>query len=124
MRHRLRVLSGLFLLITLLLGFTSAAQATSLTLSGGWSYQYGTNTVRLTVGKITNNASGGNSGSLRLELWAFSTPYDGTALPGYRLAQYQMSVLNGGSSYSNVSSGSVTASLPPSGTWHMALLLT
>lgn len=124
MRHRLRVLSGLFLVITLLLGFTSAAQATSLTLSGGWSYQYGTNTVTLTVGKITNNASGGNSGSLRLELWAFSTPYDGTALPGYRLAQYQMSVLNGGSSYSNVSSGSVTASLPPSGTWHMALLLT
>lgn len=126
MRHRLRlcVLSGLFVTIVLLLGFSSAAQATSLTLSGGWSYQYGTNTVTLTVGRITNNATGGNSGTLRLELWAFSTPYDGSALPGYRLAQYQMTGLNGGSSYNNVSSGSVTATLPPSGTWHMALLLT
>lgn len=123
-RSRLLVLSGLFATIVLSLSFSYAAQATSLTLSGGWSYQYGTNTVTLTVGKITNNATGGNSGSLRLELWAFSSPYDGTAMPGYRLAQHQLSVLNGGSAYNNVSSGSITATLPPTGTWHMALLLT
>lgn len=123
-RSRLLVLSGLFATIVLSLSFSYAARATSLTLSGGWSYQYGTNTVTLTVGKITNNATGGNSGSLRLELWAFSSPYDGTAMPGYRLAQHQLSVLNGGSSYTNVSSGSISATLPPSGTWHMALLLT
>lgn len=123
-RSRLPILSGLFVVIVLFLSFSASAQATSLSLSGGWSYQYGTNTVTLTVGKITNNATGGNSGSLRLELWAFSTPYDGTAMPGYRLAQYQMNVLNGGWAYNNVSSGSVTASFPPTGTWHMALLLT
>ncbi|MDO9316826.1 MAG: hypothetical protein Q7V56_01330 [Gammaproteobacteria bacterium] len=119
----MRCLSCWIAVAILAFSLSASALATSLTLSGGWSYQYGTNTVTLTVGQITNDATGGNSGSLRLELWAFDTPYAGLAQPGYKLATHQMSVLNGGASYSTVSSGSVTATLPPVGTWHIALLL-
>ena len=97
--------------------------ATDVRLALNWSYQYNGSTVVLNAGNITNYATGGNSGTLRLELWAFDTPYNGGAQPGYRLATYQMSTLNGGSALSDVTSGAVSASYPPNGTWNIALLL-
>ena len=118
--HKL-LLCGCVLLVSV---FSSLAlAATDVRLTGSWSYQYSSSAVVLTAGKITNYASGGNSGTLRLELWAFDTPYNGGAQPGYRLATYQMSTLNGASSLSNVASGSVSASYPPNGSWNISLLL-
>lgn len=112
------------LLLLCLAVFIPASQALDLYLTAGWSYTYSGNTVVLTVAKISNYRSGGTSGSLRLELWAFASPYDGTAMPGYQLATYQLNPLSGGYAHNNVSSGSRSATRPPVGNWYMALLLT
>lgn len=107
-----------------LLSFHSAAWATSISLSGNYTYQYSGSYVVMSADKISNNTSGGYSGTLRMELWAFSTPYTGASQTGYKLATYQLpQQLNGGQYYSNVSSGSVAATYPPSGTWYISLLI-
>jgi hypothetical protein len=107
-----------------LLSFHSAAWATSISLSGNYTYQYSGSYVVMSADKISNNTSGGYSGTLRMELWAFSTPYTGASQTGYKLATYQLpQQLNGGQYYANVSSGSVAATYPPSGTWYISLLI-
>ncbi len=124
MRHSsAELLFPLFVSLLACLHSASTFAATDVRLAGSWSYQYNGSTVTLSSTQVKNHASGGNSGTLRLELWAFETPYNGGALPGYRLATYQMSTLNGGSSLSNIVSGAVAATYPPNGTWNIALLL-
>lgn len=108
----------------LLLEFSNASFATNVTLTGPWSAQLLPGSSVLSVGKVSNNATSGNSGSLRLELWAFDYPYAGGAQPGYRLADYQLPSLNGRTEYKDVVSPSITTTRAPAGTWHMAMLLT
>lgn len=119
--------SRLVVLCTLLVCiYAPAASATSISLGGSWSYQYPSgngSAVVLSIDRITNNATSGYSGTLRLELWAFATPYAGTSQNGYQLATYQMGTLNAGASFNNVISGSVAASFPPTGAWNIALLV-
>lgn len=120
-----RGLHLLFVAIALLLtaAISVPASATELTLTGRWSYQYSGSSVVMTVDRITSLASSGTSGSLRLELWAFGSPFKGSRQLGYRLATHQLDPLSAGASYSDVSSGSVAAELPPTGRWYMALIL-
>jgi len=122
-RSRYVNVSRLIVMLAGALCFSQLAMATSLSLSGNWSYQYSGSTVLLTVDRITNNTTGGRSGTLRMELWAFASPFSGTSQSGYQLATYSLNPLNGGAYYSNVSSGSIAATRPPAGTWHIALLL-
>lgn len=123
-RSRFLPASRLIAMFALVFCFSQPAIATSLSLSGSWSYQYSGSTVVLNVDRITNNATGGRSGTLRMELWAFASPFNGSSQPGYQLATYTLAPLNGGYYYSGVSSGSVAATRPPTGTWYIALLLT
>ncbi|MEI7950736.1 MAG: hypothetical protein WCI66_10950 [Gammaproteobacteria bacterium] len=112
------------MLLTCVLAHT--ASATSISLAGSWSYQYPQGngaTVVLSVDRITNNATSGHSGTLRMELWAFATPYAGTSQSGYQLATYQLDTLNAGASLTAVASGNISASFPPTGAWNIALLL-
>jgi len=120
---RARSLHQSFAVIILLFAvFNSApAAATKLGLSGGWSYQYSGSTAEMTVGGISNLASSGTSGSLRLELWAFGSPFKGARQLGYRLATYRVDPLSAGTAYANVSSGSVAFDQPPQGRWHISL---
>lgn len=123
----LRRPSGLAVLSTLLFCFLAGtATAASISLSGSWSYQYpqsNGSTVVLNVGGITNNSASGHSGTLRMELWAFATPYTGISQSGYHLATHQLATLAAGASLTNVSSGIIAASVPPSGAWNIALLV-
>lgn len=98
--------------------------ATELSLSGTWTYQYSGPSVVLSSDRINNLATAGTSGSLKLELWAFGSPFKGGSQLGYQLASYQLSPLDSGFSYTDVSSGTVSATRPPVGTWYLALLLT
>lgn len=111
------------LLPIFLLSFHISAYATSLSYSWPWYYQLTDTTAVLTVGEISNLESSGTSGTLRMELWAFASPFDGTQQSGYRLASHQLEPLAAGTSYSNVSTGTISYSNPPDGTWHLALLL-
>lgn len=108
----------------LLLEFAKPTFATNVTLTGPWSAQLSSGSSVLSVAKVFNNATGGTSGSLRLELWAFEYPYTGGTQPGYHLADYQLPPLNGRMEHRDVASPSVTTTRAAAGSWYMALLLT
>jgi hypothetical protein len=114
----------LLALSALVLGFAGRVFATDVTLTGPWSTQISSGSSVLSVAKVSNNATTGNSGSLRLELWAFDYPYAGGAQPGYHLADYQLQALNGRTEYKNVVSPAVPTTRPAAGTWYIAMLLT
>jgi hypothetical protein len=93
---------------------------TSLSFVGNGYYSVVGNTVVLQADKLQNNELFGISGTIRLELWAFSSPYPGTTL-GYKMASYVLGQLNGGYYFFNINSGSIPFSLPPPGTWDFSL---
>src|SRR5829696_6195950 len=93
---------------------------TSLSLVGSGSYSVVGNTVVLRADGIENNEFGGISGTIRLELWAFSTPFPGTTI-GYKLASYVVGQLSGGFGFYNVNSGFIPFALPPPGAWSFSL---
>lgn len=73
--------------------------ATPVVFSGPSSYQISGNTVHITVNRISNNSVGGHSGSLRVELWALTTPYFGGAVTGYITASIRTNTISGGADY-------------------------
>lgn len=97
-------LKPIFLLFLFGLVTVRTSWATDVVLTGPWAAQITGNTSTLNVEKISNFTTGGHSGSLRLELWAFDYPYAGGAQPGYHLADYQLQSLSGLMEYQNVTS--------------------
>lgn len=117
----------LFAWLLLLLAPTLLS-AQTLTLEGQSAFQTTGNTVVITVDRIRFSCPAGvsgTSGSIRLELWATSSPFSGTgSISGYRTAIYQLpQVLSCGQSYTNVSSGTVAYTPPPAGYASYSLLL-
>lgn len=94
----------------------------SLDISGDVSYNVTDSTIVLRAGRIQNNSSGGSSGTIRMELWAFTSPYSGSG-GGYKLASFTLNQLSGGYSYTAVSSGSVLFSPPPPGRFYFSMLV-
>lgn len=110
---RFFILLGLF--------FPVLAAAANISLVGA-SYQISGSTVVLSADKVVNNDTGGTSGTLKMTLWAFPSPFDGTQ-SGYTLATYTLGQLNGGYYYSGISSGTITYTPPPNGTWYYTLFV-
>jgi hypothetical protein len=77
----------------------------------------------LTADQVQNLDSS-TSGTLRIELWALTAPYSGSAATGYKVAQFTVGQIASGASLYNLSSGSVTFTAPPSGTWTFVLFIT
>lgn len=96
---------------------------TSLSFVGSGSYSVSGNTVVLKADEILNNQVGFTSGTIRLELWAFSIPYPGTTV-GYKLAECVLGWLYGGYAFYNINSGSISFATPPPGSWYFSLLAT
>lgn len=103
---------------------TPATRNPYLQFVGNVTWQTNGTTATLTANQISYTNTGATSKPIRLELWAFSHPFAGIAATGYRLAIYSLPALQGGSSYNNVNSGPITFTAPPTGWWHIALLLT
>src|SRR3954467_3695053 len=61
-----------------------------------------------TADRVENRTVGGTSGTVQLELWAFSSRYTGGATPGFRMAAYSIGQLPGGNFLSGISSGNAT----------------
>lgn len=84
-------------------------------------------TVSLRAASIQNNSKH-RSGPLRLELWAASRPFtdDVVSRPpmDYKLAQFQLGVLEVGQQYTNLISPSLALGSPPDGTWYYVVFLT
>lgn len=117
-----RFLGSLF--VALLFLYSGQVAATDLALSAPWGYQYAGSELEISVDRITNLWSSGTSGSLRLELWAFGSPYQGGRQKGHRMGSYQLDPLQAGSYYYGISSGVIDVSFPSIGIWYITLLLT
>ena len=98
--------------------------ANGLTMSGGWNAAWVGSTVALTLDDISNDSFTRTTGTLRLELWAVSSPpARGAGFTGYRLAVFaNLDPLPPRYYYSDVVR-SATMTYPPDGTYWMVLVL-
>jgi hypothetical protein len=110
-------------LFSIFLAMPFVAHATDVQFVGGATYAFVDDFANLTAQKVANFTSGGTSGTLHLELWAFPSPYNGSG-SGYKLAMYSLGTLQGGFSFSNIVSGDVAYTSPPPGAWYYSMLLT
>lgn len=93
------------------------------TLTGPWSWQVSDDyaTVDMNVAKISHTRTG-NTGSLRLALWATKQPYTGGRISGFEIGMVQKKALDPGYNYSNVQNTAKFVK-PPTGTYYVTLLL-
>lgn len=91
-------------------------------LSGSSSWRTSGSKVDIRVGKVSNQREGGVSGTLRLRLWATSSPYRGATIRGYVLGTRKLGQLQGGYYYSDIY-GYVGLTRPPSGTYYTTITL-
>jgi len=108
------------LVVALLCGWVQA-HATNVTFVGQIGYAINGENVTLTASEVRN--LDGVSASLRMELWAYPQPFDGTAQNGYRTAVLDLGQLAGGSPITNIQA-SVPFTRPPTGTWYFTMFLT
>jgi len=92
-------------------------------LFGFVGYSYSGRTADLQSDGVQNLNTRSASNLLRLELWAFPSPYT-TGASGYRLAVYQLDALDPSTTTGALDSGTLTYAPPPSGIWHFAMMLT
>lgn len=84
-------------------------------------YQNQPNSITLTVDKIYN-ARNARTGTLKVQLWAMSYPYDGGYINGYVVAETTLGELYPNRYYGNVSR-SVPFVMPPPGRYFMTMVL-
>jgi Repeat of unknown function (DUF5648) len=108
---------------TLLALSPAAAWATDVRLVNYAAYAYLGGTADLKTDGVQNFDADSTSKPLRLELWAFSSPYVG-GMTGFRLALYSLPPLDPGVEAANVDSGPVPFTPPPTGVWYFSMLLT
>lgn len=94
----------------------------ALDLSGPASWATAGTTVNIVAAKVSNSASGGKSGSLRLRLWAAKSKFSGGTLNGYIMGTRTLKPLTANHYYSNIS-GKVKYNRPPSGKYYTILTL-
>ena len=111
------------ILLGALLAVTSAAAvATDVRLVNFAGYSYIGNLANLQTDGVQNFDTL-PSGLLRLELWAFSSPYT-LGMGGYRLAVYAFDPVNPGAQTGPLDSGTVPFAGPPVGVWYFSMILT
>jgi len=92
-------------------------------MRGSVGYRIDGNRVRISVERIENPRSAGNtSGTLALELWALAAPYGGGAFSGVPLAGVAIGPLPGTNVTAPVSFD-LPFSQPAAGKWHFVLML-
>jgi hypothetical protein len=94
---------------------------TAITATGPATYQITGSDVTLSLVQIDNPTTT-ETGTLRLELWAFATPYTGQAEPGFILATYQLGQLLPNYNISNLSE-TVPYTPPPDGLWYVTFMV-
>ncbi|MDB4989329.1 MAG: hypothetical protein JWN04_4507 [Myxococcaceae bacterium] len=104
--------------------YAARQQFTGPRLEGNVGYRFDGDSVVLSADGVRNSRSDDNlSGSLSLELWALSTPYEGGPLQGTLLAQSPLGRLAGQAELRYVEQR-VALNQAPCGDWQLALVLT
>lgn len=111
-------------LALLLAAIPLAVLATDVRFVGNVGFQYNNTSAAMTAERVENFSPTGYSGTLRLELWAFASPYSGVAQTGYKMAQYTIGQLQSGYYFSGINTGVVPLTLPPNGIWAVTMFLT
>jgi len=96
----------------------------NLQLVGTVSYlhEVSGSTVNMRADYVRNNNTGGTSGTLKLQLWATSSPFAGGTITGYKFGEYTLGTLNGGFQFTNINVNPPFTS-PPAGTYYVSMLL-
>lgn len=94
----------------------------SIEMSGTASWTRDGSRIDISVSRVTSYRSGGISGTLRLQVWATTTPYYGGTISGYIMGTRSLGQLNGGYEFSNIS-GYVPFRSPPSGSYYTTMTL-
>ncbi len=100
---------------------TATAMATDVRLVNFVSYTYKGLSADLETDGVQNFDTA-QSNSLRLELWAFDSPYE-LGMGGYRLAVASIPPVGAGVQTGVIDSGPVTFSVP-AGVWYLTMVLT
>lgn len=103
-------------------GYGGGGLEDSLSIEGTGSWSISGSVITIGATKVANTSGGGSSGTLRLQVWATSSPYSGGSISGYTLGTYSLGVLDAGYSYNDISGG-VSYTAPPPGTYYTTLTL-
>jgi hypothetical protein len=124
MKTMRNIINKVRLLALVWLFSASLAAASNLSFNGTCSYQINGNQIEIDAARIENNDYYGNtSGSLRLQVWATSSPYYGGQIYGYVLGTRNLDEQLGGNQYYYGISGSVPFNEPPSGDYYITMTL-
>lgn len=104
-------------------GTTVLGPLKTFTLTGPWSWQTHPEggIIDMKVAKISHIRTG-NTGTLKLAVWATKEPYNGGGITGWEMGSVTKAALKSGYSYSEVSN-TAKYKRPPAGTYHIYLLL-
>lgn len=91
-------------------------------LSGACSWSTSGNQVKISVAKVENRNAYGQSGTLRLRLWASKTPYSGSPISAYLLGTVTLGPLNAGYYYGNIATYTDYVK-PPPGYFYTTIIL-
>jgi len=104
-------------------GLSQGATGSLIQYVGNVSYYIYGYGVTLSANEIENaNSSYKLSGTLRMQLWATTTPYTGGTINGYVLGQYTIGQLGHGNNYFNLAN-TVPYYTPPYGNYYLTLVL-
>ncbi|HWN95779.1 MAG TPA: hypothetical protein VNT99_12150 [Methylomirabilota bacterium] len=78
--------------------------------------------IDISADRVINDSFGGISGTLRLQIWATTSPYFGGSISGYILGTRSLGQLEGGYQFTGVS-GSVPFRAPPAGNYYTTMTL-
>jgi hypothetical protein len=100
------------------------ATASDLQFVGDVDYAINGDLAWVFADGYANNGPNGQSGPVRMELWAFTSPYPASLQSGHKLAQYPLPTVATGWAFSELDLPPTQYTPPPDGTWIVSLLLT
>ncbi|RYD31183.1 MAG: hypothetical protein EOP85_23025 [Verrucomicrobiaceae bacterium] len=101
---------------------TNSVTVGGIDLRGAVSWSAKNRKVNIKVANISNLASSGKSGTLRLRLWAVKSKFAGGSISGHVLGVRSLGQLAAGYRFTNIK-GKVAYKKPPSGRYHTVLTL-
>jgi hypothetical protein len=120
--HRTALLAATFAAVMFAL-LPASAMATNVRLVNYVAYTYSGATADISTDGVQNLDANNPSDALRLELWAFTSPYT-PGMSGLRLAKFAIAPLDAGFLSGKIDSGPVPFARPPDGIWYFSMLLT
>ncbi len=121
---KLKQITVILILLVFLVSLSGISEAqTKLSITGRTRYTLKGDQVTIYAQKLTNYSPvGTHSGSIRIQLWATFQQYTGGTINGYKIAEIDLGVLNGGNTFREINR-TVYTNNPPPGSYYMSIVL-